>query len=199
MIALKIKELADKRGATNADVARAAGVSRSAVTKWFNGTSQPKADVLPALAEFFCVPIDAFYEDEEINHYISESFRKQGQIFDVAAGNGAKNGTYATEYMDTDTNDDYARICGDSMYPILHDGDVVKVIPATRTLPSDLSIVKINGDESTCKYVEVTSDGVWLRAENKDVFKDKFYSVQECLTLPVQIIGKAVEIVSRKL
>ena len=91
------------------------------------------------------------------------------------------------------------RICGESMYPTLHDGDMVRVIPSKKTVESELTIVKINGDEATCKHVEITDTGIWLRGENADAYTDRFYTVQEVLTLPVQVVGKAVEIVSRKL
>ena len=83
------------------------------------------------------------------------------------------------------------------MYPVIQDGDMVKVHHQTETSPHDISIVKINGDEATCKYVEIVKDGIWLRAENKSVFEDRFYSIQEVLTLPISIIGKVTELKRR--
>ena len=187
----RIKLLEENNNITNAEIARVAGVTRSAVTKWFNGTSQPKAEVLPRLAVFFGMPIEYFLEDNEIISYAT-GFPKE--TYEVAAGNGRINTDYGTgEYSDV-------RICGDSMYPSLHDGDIVKVHHVTEDItPADFTIVKINGDESTCKHVEFTSDGIWLRAENKDVFADRFYSIKDVMTLPVTIIGIATEITSRKL
>ena len=85
------------------------------------------------------------------------------------------------------------------MLPTLRNGDVVRIIATTKVEPSDIALVKINGDENTLKHCEVTSDGLWVRGENKDVFTDRFFTMEECLTIPVQIVGKAVEIVSRKL
>ena len=86
------------------------------------------------------------------------------------------------------------------MFPSLHDGDIVKVHHVTDDIsPSDFAIVKINGDEVTCKHIEIAVSGIWLRAENKDVYEDKFYTVQEVMTIPVTIIGVATEITSRKL
>ena len=93
----------------------------------------------------------------------------------------------------------FAKVIGDSMIPSLKDGDVVRIIPTTSVSPSDFALVRINGDELTLKHCEITKDGLWIRGENKDVFEDRFFNVQECLTIPVQITGKAVEIVSRKL
>ena len=85
------------------------------------------------------------------------------------------------------------------MYPTLHDGDVVRIIETSKVEPTDIALLKVNGDENTLKHIEMTSDGVWIRGENTDVFEDRFFTIEEVLTMPVQIVGKAVEIVSRKL
>lgn len=78
------------------------------------------------------------------------------------------------------------------MSPLLQDGDYVKIHLQTQTSPHDLTAIKIDGESVTIKHVQVAENGVWLRAENKEVFEDKFYSVQEVLSLPVTIIGKVV-------
>ena len=209
-IAMKIKDLAEKRGASNADVARAAGVSRSAVTKWFKGLTQPKAEILPSLSAIFNVPVAYFLSEEAIVDAqatggldaLKEMVSMPEQAFDVAAGQGRINEGYNICDMHYPDGSEYStiRICGDSMFPVLHNGDLVRVHHVTDDIsPSDLAVVKINGDEATIKHVEYASDGIWLKAENREVFPDKFFSMQECLTLPVQIIGVATELISRKL
>lgn len=123
-------------------------------------------------------------------------------IYEVAAGNGRINDDYGRIERESQESSEYSkiRICGNSMFPVLHDGDIVRVHHITEDIsPTDFAIIKINGDESTCKHIEITDDGIWLRAENKAVFQDKFYTVHEVLTLPVTIIGIATEIVSRSL
>lgn len=187
----KIKKLAELTGAKNADIARAAGVSRSAVTKWMNGTSEPRAEVLPKIAAYFQYPVEYLLTLEDISQEIFAEYVGK----EVAAGQGRINDEYEhTEEYST------VKIVGDSMYPSLHDGDIVRVHHVTDDItPADFAIVKINGDESTVKHVEFAKDGIWLRAENQDAFKDRFYSVQEVMTLPVTIIGKAVTIIKRDL
>ena len=73
------------------------------------------------------------------------------------------------------------------------DGDKVKVKHQTETSPFDYTVVKVDGDHCTVKHVEIVDNGVWLRADNKAVYKDKFYTTQEVITLPISIIGKVVE------
>ena len=122
---------------------------------------------------------------------------KHKPLYDVAAGQGRINDDFADEYVEEEEEVEegysWCRIVGDSMYPILHDGDKVKVRHQTQTEPTDLTVVKVDGESATVKYVEVTDNGVWLRAENKEVFADRFYTVSEVLTLPITIIGKVVQ------
>ena len=87
-----------------------------------------------------------------------------------------------------------ARVCGDSMYPTLHDGDIVRFIEAVEVSPSDYALVRIDGEALTVKHVEWTETGMWIRGENKDAFEDRFYTAKEIATIPIQIVGKAVEI-----
>ena len=188
-----IHTLLETFNVSNASLAKAIGVDKSTVTRWFNSNSEPRSETVKAIADFFEIPVSFLYE-------ISCDFEKDVKLmkaptYEVAAGNGRINESYekSSEYSTV-------KICGDSMYPSLHDGDLVRVHHVADDItPSDFAIVKINGDESTCKHVEITNDGIWLRAENKEVFEDKFYSVHEVLTLPVTIIGVATEIISRKL
>lgn len=180
-----VKALAKERGLKQADIVKATGLSRGAVSKWFSGASQPSREVLPGLAELFGVPISYFYNEEVPKDYVHEVAAGSGRIND----DSVKSGEYST-----------VRIVGDSMFPTLFDGDLVRVHHITDDItPSKYTIVKINGNESTCKHVEFTDKGIWLRAENKDVFEDKFYSIQEVMTTPITIIGVVEAIIERKL
>lgn len=182
------EQLLEERGLSTSDVSRATGISKSSFSSWKNGTAAPKGDKIYTIAQFFNVPMEIFYGGEE-------TVRHQKPVYEVAAGQGRINESYSNDYMD-DAEDgyEYCHVVGDSMYPVLRDGDIVVVRPQTDVRPNDFAVVKIDGESATIKHVEITDKGVWLRAENKEVFKDKFYTVQEVMTLPVTIIGKAVEI-----
>jgi len=191
----RFKELAEKKGVSAYRVAKDLNFSQSLFSDWKAGRSKPKQDKIALIAEYFGVPTSYFYEDErkELLDQINE------RIYEVSAGNGRLNESCEYKMDKSDPEYSTVRICGESMYPVLHDGDLVRVHHITDPIPNKIYIVKVNGDESTAKYIEVTDKGIWLRAENKEVFEDRFYSVQEVLTLPVQIIGVAEELVSRKL
>lgn len=202
-ISTNIYNLMKERNLSLSEMARQTGVSKATLSKWFDSERKPRIDKVEKIANTYNLTLDRLLIDNDMNHIIAESFQKIGdQMFEVAAGQGRINDGYCTCDMHEADGSEYSRIiiCGDSMFPSLHDGDIVKVHHVADDIrPSDFAVVKINGDEATVKHVEFVSDGIWLKAENKDVFPDKFYSMQECVTLPVQVIGKAVEIVSRKL
>ena len=133
----------------------------------------------------------------EIAKTVSENREKVQNakpLYRVAAGQGAYNPERAVDAIDdAEEGFVYATVVGDSMLPILQDKDIVKIQPMSETTPHDLTLVKVDGEHATIKYVEIVENGLWLRAENKEVFEDKFYSVQEIINLPITIQGKVVE------
>lgn len=194
----RIKALMDSRNITAYRLSKDLNISRSTISDWKSGKTTPKAESLSKIADYFDVPLTYFYADDidVVNDMSAGSI----PIYDVAAGEGRVNGEHATEYMKAEHDEEtsYIRIHGDSMLPELRDGDLVKVHHQTETAKTDYTVVKVDGETATIKFVEVTETGVWIKALNKEVFEDRFYSVKEVLSLPVKIVGKAVE-VTRKL
>lgn len=179
------EELLRLTGHRTADVCRATGLNSSMFSHWKNGAYTPKNDKLKVIADFFEVSPWVFWADvDEVHTYIRQN--------EVAAGPGRINDSYGSEAAGD--SGQLAKVVGDSMYPSLHDGDVVRFVEAVDVEPKDFALVRINGDELTVKHVEWSADGLWVRAENKDVFQDRFYTVREISTIPVQIVGKAVEL-----
>ena len=192
----RVEQLLTEKGLSVADLSRLTGIGKSTFSGWKNGKYQPKSDKRQKIAE--ALGVSLLYLDGYTDERSSSSSTAE-PVFDVAGGKGRVNDDYATDFQKLDEEGEeldgfsWCRVCGDSMYPVLQDGDYIKVEHMTQTLPTDLTVVKINGDEATVKYVEVVGDGIMLRAENKDVFEDKHYSVSDVLTMPITIIGKVVE------
>ena len=79
-----ILELRKAKGSTQEELANAVGISPQAVSKWENG-STPDTELLPAIADYFSVPIDRFFGrtthpnlSEAVKKYISETGIFQG-------------------------------------------------------------------------------------------------------------------------
>lgn len=178
------------------EISKKTGISSSVFTDWKKGRYTPKVDKLEKIAGFFGLPVTVFYGD--ISN-LREALKNRKPVYQCAAGQGRVNGCYSDEYLEPESDGEfiYCTIVGDSMYPLLFDGDLVKVRPQTFVTDKDVAIVKVDGETATAKYVEVTDKGVWLRALNKEVFEDRFFSIREVLTLPISIIGKVIEVKRR--
>ena len=85
------------------------------------------------------------------------------------------------------------QIKGDSMTPRVLNGDVVIVRKQDTCDTGDVCIVLINGDDATCKRVVHHENGMTLIAFNP-AYPPRFYTCNEIANLPVQIIGKVVEL-----
>lgn len=197
----QLQKLLDALNITPYRIGKETSVKAQTLSSWKNGEYFPKRDKIEVLAKYFNVPAAYFYEGgtsaRVLADYPQEYWEQKEAVFDVAAGQGRINGEYAGDTIDDAPPDEeysFARIHGDSMLPVLQDGDIVKVHHQSETDPSDFTVVKVDGESATVKHVEIVENGVWLRAENKEVYEDTFFSIQEVMTLPVTIIGKAVEI-----
>ena len=86
------------------------------------------------------------------------------------------------------------RIKGDSMEPRMHEGDVVIVKQQSTVDSGQIAIVLVNGDEATVKKVRFRNNGIELIAFNSYAYEPHFYSAEEIQRLPVEIIGRVVEL-----
>lgn len=99
-----------------------------------------------------------------------------------------------TEHM-ASTGEYFAlRVKGDSMFPIICDGDTVIVKKQENVESGDVAIVLVNGSDATCKKVKMNSNGITLIGYNPSVYEPHFYTNDEIASLPIDIIGKVVEL-----
>ena len=180
----KLQTLCNDRGISINRLEQEIGVSQGSLRKI--DTNMPKADKIFALSQYFQVPMEYFFDEDAPRE-------KERPLYRASAGQGAYNETYASDSISMgEEGYEYATVVGDSMLPELRNGDIIKIEPTAETSPKDYTLIKIDGDDCTVKFVEVVENGIWVRALNKEVFADRFYSIQEVLTLPITIIGKGV-------
>ena len=193
----KLKKICNEHGITVSALEKNLGFSNASLSK---GT--PRADRLYKIAEYFDLPMEYFLSDEEQLDYYYEKIQErisaylkgiEKPVYRASAGQGAYNDTYTVDSISMgEEGYEYAEVVGDSMLPELRDGDVIKIEPTSQTSPKDYTLIKIDGEDCTVKFVEVVDNGIWVRALNKEVFADRFYTIQDVLTLPITIIGKVV-------
>ncbi|BDD93513.1 hypothetical protein PanNE5_29530 [Pandoraea sp. NE5] len=150
-----------------ADVAKAAGVSASAVSQWFRGdTKSLKAGSILALAKFLRVQVDWLKDgtgpmEGDANVRAAEiGMRRIPLISSVQAGLMHEAVTpfppgSAFEYLLTDLDLSESAFAleveGRSMEPEFKEGDRVIVDPAIKPIPGDFVVAKNGHEEATFK------------------------------------------------
>ena len=73
------------------------------------------------------------------------------------------------------------------------EGDVVIVRKQSMVDTGDIAVVLVNGDSATVKKVKIMPEGIMLIPLNP-AYETMFYSKEDIVCLPVQILGKVVEL-----
>lgn len=125
---------------------------------------------IPVLGSVPCgIPIEAIeLMDADDWEEISEKMSKQGKFFGL-------------------------KLKGDSMSPRMVQGDVVIVRKQPDAESGDIVIVKVNGEEATCKKLIKHENGISLVPYNS-AYEPMYFSNEEIIKKPVTIIGKVVEL-----
>lgn len=84
-------------------------------------------------------------------------------------------------------------IKGDSMTPLLSDGDIVIVNKDADIESGDLVVAMINGSDAMCKRLHRYAEGGFALIPENPTYEAKRYSPDDAESIPVKIIGKVVE------
>ena len=134
---------------------------------WEDSLSPKKGITINVLGRVAAgIPIDAI-EDIIDTEEIPEEMAKTGEFFGL-------------------------KIKGDSMTPVICDGDIVIVRQQDDAETGDIVIAAVNGDEATCKRLRKYKDGIELIAINPS-YNTLEFNNEEIVDKPVRIIGKVVE------
>lgn len=115
------------------------------------------------------IPIEAVQEVLDYEE-ISEEMAKKGEYFAL-------------------------KVKGDSMSPIINDGDVVIVKKQEDAESGKICVVMINGFDATLKEIKKEPNGIWVLPRNPySDFTPKFFTNEEIINTPIKILGVAVEI-----
>lgn len=181
---------------TQTDVANYIGLTQGAYSNWERGETKIDGVQLSRLAELFEVSVDYLLGKTDIpgNKYIRipvlgrvaagipidaiEEVIDWEDISAEAAGDG--------EYFGL-------QIKGHSMEPKISDGDVVIVRRQPDVDSGDIAVVLVNGDDATVKRIKKSPQGVTLIPSNP-AYEPLYYSNDEIESLPVQILGRVVEL-----
>ena len=204
-----LKSLRAMKCISQAKLADVFGFTQQAVGRWEQGQSTPDYNTLVKLSNFFNVSTDYLLgrSDSPTGSYSADigSPSKEKTIRipilrRVAAGNpiGAIEEIIGWEEIPkklaAGSTCFALRVCGRSMEPRILAGDTVIIRQQPDVDSGDIAVVLVGGEEATVKRVKKQKDGIILVATNTTVYEPHFYSNQEIKDLPIQILGKVVEV-----
>lgn len=197
ILANNLQKLMDRESITQKDIAVIAGVSQQSVSNWLAGKLMPRMGAIEKIAEYFDVAKSDLLEMKD--GYESKATRIP-VLGTVKAGIPITAIQEILDYEEISSEmarcGEYfaLRIKGDSMEPRMHEGDVVIVKQQSTVDSGQIAIVLVNGDEATVKKVRFRNNGIELIAFNSYVYEPHFYSAEDIQRLPVEIIGRVVEL-----
>lgn len=197
------QKLLDKAGLKVSDVVKATGIRQGVFSDWKAGRYTPKNDKIVKIAQFLGVTPEYLYG--QVSHpFVSTEIVDTPSIRipivgDVAAGYPHFANEEILDYEEVDHR--YIeqgklyglRIAGDSMEPEIKKGSIAIVRYQNDADNGDVIIVKVNGENATCKRLQKHDDGIALLSNNPK-YPVFFYTAKEINSLPVKIIGKVLEV-----
>lgn len=202
----KLKALRLQKGLTQQEIAKELNMRRSTYGMYETGKREPTFDTLTKFSEFFNVDMNTLMDTNDTSKTNPSSPVRAIKIpvlGTVVAGVPIEAVENIIGYEEITpamaaTGDFFAlRIKGQSMEPRICEGDLVVVRKQTDIESGDTAIVLVNGNEATVKKVKKTTEGITLVANNVAVYTPHFYSNREIEELPVQVIGKVIELRGR--
>lgn len=199
-IGIKLKQLREEKEMKQENLAQKLGVNRATISMYERDQRVPSTEILQKYTQIFDVSSDYLLGNTKIK---SKEINPEKYTIPVYASISCGNPFVADEniydFEDIDIalksqGEHFGLLCrGNSMSPEFKDGDVAIIRKQSNIDSGDVAAVRINGDEATLKIVKKSEQGITLVAINPDVFLPRFYSNDEIINLPVEIIGKVIE------
>lgn len=209
----RIKELRKKSKLSQVDLAKKIGVSKQTLYKYENDiiTNIPSDKIWSLSKALDSTPayIMGWTEPEYMIKQINKSL-KNIKVARVPILSEVPCGSPKMVYENIDPDDfveidstladtrEYygLRAKGDSMLPKIEEGDMLIVHFQRDVESGQVAIVRVNGEEATCKRVKKYRDGIELIGINP-TFEPRFFTNEEIKSKPVEIIGRVIEVRSK--
>lgn len=194
----RIKLLRKAKNIKQADLAKAINVSQSALSGYETGKYEADTDTYKRMADFFGVTLDYLLGGDP-SAAGRKGYIRVPVLGRVAAGIPIDAIEEIIDWEDISAaaagGGEYfgLQIKGHSMEPKISGGDIVIVRRQPDVDSGDIAVVLVNGDDATVKRVKKSPQGVTLIPSNP-AYEPMYYSNDEIESLPVQILGRVVEL-----
>lgn len=177
------------------DVARDLDLPYTTITSWCKGEFYPRIDKIQLLANYFGIQKSDLVEDKEKLDKLGNPVSDIPLLGTVKAGYDylAQENWIGTVEVDTNMIKDGSEyfalnVKGDSMFPVLIEGDIVVVRRQEDFESGDIVVAIVNGEEATIKKGKKTSTGILLQPLNT-AYDPLVYTYDEMKSIPVIIVG----------
>lgn len=199
-----IKKRREELGISYQELSQRTGFSKSVLQRYETGvTKKIPVDRIEIIAKALHLDPFSLYDFDQATKVIEKSKSKKGVWIPVLGKVQAGIPMDAVEYIidHEEISEEMARqgeffalqIKGDSMEPRITEGDVVIVRKQPDVDNGSIAIVLVNGDEATIKKIQKFEGGINLIPSNP-AYDVKTFTNEQILSLPVQILGKVVEL-----
>lgn len=210
VMAKNIKRYMEYKGFSRKEFCKRLGFAYSTVTDWLNAEKYPRIDKIEMMANFFGIskadlvePHESGTDDLPAPKVTRYTYRIP-VVGRVAAGQPilAQEEIIDYEYIDERLHkggDQYFGLVvkGTSMEPTIHDGDTIIVRVQESVENGQIAVVLVDGEDATVKEVKESENGLTLIGHNAAVYTPHFYSREEVEKLPVRIIGRVIQSISK--
>lgn len=192
-----VQRLMDEREITQGELANRIGVSKAVISSWMTGARFPRMPGLKKLADYFGVDKAELLEGKAAEEKVSRRIPVVGR---VAAGIPIEAIQEITDWEEIseamgDPHQYFAlEVSGDSMYPYIMDGSRVIIRKQAEAHNGQIAVVMVGKEDATLKQVNIFNAGITLTAFNARVYPPHSYTVGEVISLPITIVGVAVEV-----
>lgn len=192
-----IRRYLDMKGVTRLQICDDLNIKYTTFADWINGKTYPRMGKIELMANYFgCEKSDLIEE-----RFVGAQTRahKIPVYGKVAAGVPLEMVEDILDYEEIpakwgDPSDFFClKVNGESMRPKMDDGDVIVVRKQSDADTGDVVVFSVNGESASCKKLRKAENGLFFMPTNND-FEPMFYSNEDIKALPVQILGKVVEL-----
>lgn len=194
-------------GESPSGAAKAVGISRSTVSSWRKGDTNPSFVAKALLTRHFNLPMEFDWDSDlaDIDRGAARSEDISNKAVRIPILGRVAAGIPIEQIVDIDgweeISDELAKngkyfalkIHGNSMEPRMCEKDTIIVRQQNSVENGEIAVVSINGLDATCKKIEYTDDGISLISFNPAYAPMKF-TKEQAEQLPITILGKVIEL-----
>lgn len=190
----KLKELRKRKGLTQIDMAKIFHITQASYSLWESGKTKIDNESLEKISEMFNVSTDYVLGITEKSSAI-----KIPVLGLIPAGVPIEAVEDIIGYEEirpelAKTGEYFAlKVQGDSMSPSIMNGDILIIKKQDSAESGDICVVFVNGDDATIKKIQIKDEGLAL-IPNNPAYGIRYFTKKEIETLPVRIVGKAIEV-----